>query len=128
MYPKLFKQNEYEGIPIMPYIDGWFNLIENLCDDLVKEIGNLPFKTQEEFSVSEIKSKFRKLKFRLYGPITPWMEELVNTAEDRSQSICQFCGEPGKPKEKGRWLIICPVHDKYYPDIEDSLRESAKNK
>lgn len=71
--------------------DGWFDLINNLCAMIVAEVetGKSP-----HVIASQVKEKFGRLRFR-FGGGNFEIRRLVQLAEDKSETTCENCGQPG---------------------------------
>lgn len=99
--------------------DGWFDIIWELSEKIEKAIED--FYTPNELAkaylsegytvnVFQVKEKFGTLRFyidceeqELYSTI----QQLVDEAEDKSASTCEYCGKPGKVR-RDRWIkVIC---------------------
>jgi hypothetical protein len=65
--------------------DGWFELLKELSEKL------------EPYGVEavQVKEKFGGLRFYLAGGALDEVWDLIDEAEDRSETICEACGEPG---------------------------------
>ncbi len=92
--------------------DGWFDLIWKLCENIEKELKYLYILYDEEpFKVVQVKEKFGGLRF-----YTNWETEeisnLIETAEEKSYTICEICGGEGSLR-RGGWLkTLCDKHAK----------------
>ena len=79
---------------------GWRGLIERLyalCDT-------------EEVSVFQVKEKYGGLRFYV-GVASDRVLDAIEAAESESMTICETCGEPGKPVEDaGWWRTTCETH------------------
>ncbi|QGT82820.1 hypothetical protein [Pseudomonas coronafaciens] len=72
--------------------DGWFMLLEKLCDDIQAHIEEQQI-PQVEFS--QIKEKFGELRV-YYSRGDQRVEELINGAEIASKITCENCGNIGE--------------------------------
>jgi len=83
--------------------EGWIGLVNELFDELVK--------TGVPFRIVQIKEKFGGLRFyyeddRMLDPEKAWeIDRLVNLYEQKSQDICERCGNPGSLRTINRWLV-----------------------
>lgn len=99
---------------------GWFDLIWGLCEGIEKELGKQKHDFVEEakerlgdeyyeFEVIQVKEKFGTLRF-----YTNWGTEeiykLINEAEEKSATICEVCGSPGKIRNDGWISVLCDKH------------------
>ena len=98
-YPKLFGEMAF-GIECG---DGWFDLIDKLCEDITK--------ADPEVIALQVKEKFGTLRFYItaYSEIgdTGEVFDLIDEAEDASEKICEECGAPGKLEGKMWFKTIC---------------------
>lgn len=134
-YPKLFpggrKVSSQESLlcfGIEPN-DGWFNLIDNLCECLQNYIDN---DNCEQFTVSQVKEKFGQLRFYISG-VKCQHESHAHTvygiiwfAEHLSGKICEDCGKEGKLRDYHGWYLTrCEkCYQKYQKEREKRSRES----
>ncbi len=79
--------------------DGWFNLLDVLCEQLQQSKG-----TNEEFQVtiSDVKEKYGGLRFYVNGA-TDSQFAMIDLAEALSERICEKCGAPGSLFENAGW-------------------------
>jgi hypothetical protein len=87
--------------------DGWYNIIETLCQLITRRINYTKSKWHEgeeapEVVAQQIKEKFGGLRFYYRGgdDIT---DAYVSFAEAMSYKTCECCGNVGKPT-KGGWI------------------------
>jgi len=110
-YPLLFAQHSLDmrqtcmcwGITTG---DGWYNLLDNLCETIQRYI-TANHKPQVEFT--QVKEKFGTL--RIY---TDGSDDLVHGmiwfAEHLSGTICDVCGKPGECNTNGWIACRCKKH------------------
>ncbi len=91
-------------------LEGWTELIDETLHDI-----RLAFPSAE---VAQIKEKFATLRIYLRNPdpSSPseeddWAhyeaaEKICAAALERSKSICEACGQPGRVIEEKRWLYV----------------------
>jgi hypothetical protein len=105
-YPELFKH--YKGDPKVTCMawgcahgDGWYEILENLCEDL---------SDYEGLVFAQIKEKFGRLTVYVNGTTDEnWQEvhDLINDATLDSAETCEDCGAPGRARD-GAWrLTLC---------------------
>jgi len=88
--------------------DGWFKIIDELSSKLE------PFQCAE---VCQVKQKFGGLRFYIDFNPSPDEEtrnkiyDLIYEAEERSTTICERCGEPGKIRTNGWLRTLCDACD-----------------
>jgi hypothetical protein len=104
-YPKLFSK-----VKRVDCGDGWFHLLNTLCNLIEHKISQLPLEMQSQVCISQVKEKFAGLRFYM-DHSTPEMEGAIDLAEDLSQTICEACGNSGQRRSLGTWLItLCDTH------------------
>lgn len=88
--------------------DGWYDIIYNLCTEIegLYESENEPMNIE----VVQIKEKFGTLRF-YYHPgdyNTPdfgdKLYNIIHRWEERSESVCEKCGKPGKLRNNLPWI------------------------
>lgn len=87
-----------------PVGEGWYPLIE----EMITKIAVLA----EDFEVNilNIKEKFGGLQTWIDKP-TEEMYEVIRECEDKSYTICEFCGKPGKYRGSLAWKrTLCDLH------------------
>ena len=87
--------------------DGWFALIDNLCNDIQTYVNenHLP-----PVVATQVKEKFGGLRFYI-GSGHPHIWDLINKAEKKSYNICEICGKDGKVNDAVYWLqTLCEKH------------------
>ena len=111
-YPKIFKQKDLSpqetamcwGIACG---DGWFDLIDTLCKSIRHHIKYS--KKEISFEATQVKEKWGGLRF-YYDGGDDYIEGMVDLAESLSYKICDVCGNPGKPSNKGWIAVRCEEH------------------
>lgn len=82
--------------------EGWIDLI----DELWTRLESLPDPLPE---IVQIKTKFGGLRFYT-NAITPEQRAVIDSYEDRSETVCEECGMPGTPISIRHWIwTLCPV-------------------
>lgn len=81
--------------------EGWRSIIEQLHNDLVK--------LDPEYTVDQIKEKFGGLRYyatshSANASVSNQFHDLIDAAERKSLSTCEFCGQPGKQTPPPRWI------------------------
>lgn len=79
--------------------DGWFELIKQLCIDLVPVV-------HDDFRVVQVKEKYGSLRF-YPNSATDAAWKLIEEAENRSYTICEECGKPGRRNKLGWIKTLC---------------------
>ena len=81
--------------------DGWFKLIDKLCEDILKCDGG------DKVVCVQLKEKFGGIRFYINGAPEE-VHDLIMKAERDSFKICETCGEKGKLDEIKGWMVtIC---------------------
>ena len=114
-YPKLLGDIAFECN------DGWYHLINDLCQQLVKIASHT--------RASQIKEKYGGLRFYV-DSTTDAGYDLIDFFEDRSYHICEICGADGKRRTSGWHETLCDYHynNKEYPWLtEKNLTERTAN-
>lgn len=135
-YPKIFAQRKSSiKVSCMPWGfecgDGWYWLIDNLCDSIQSYIDNNQHLVDFQVEASQVKEKFGTLRFyieyvsvkRKKGQKPPKQDEvnrscqLINgmiwLADTMSESICETCGSTKGRLVDGGWLVtVCPECEK----------------
>ena len=79
--------------------DGWNQLIKELIEELMA-LG-------WDRKVTQVKEKFGGLRFYIGGG-SKEVHDAINRAENKSYTICEDCGSPGKLRSNRYWeLTLC---------------------
>lgn len=84
--------------------DGWYPLLYELCSELKKvatEV-NIPL---DNIYVFEVKEKYGVLRFSM-SPEIPEFNKIIRKFEDKSKTVCIYCGEPGYLRYES-WIEPC---------------------
>jgi hypothetical protein len=81
--------------------DGWFNLIDNLCDKIQTHINE---NNVQQVIATQVKEKFGGLSFYYHGG-DDYIRNLVHNTERESYSICERCGTKENIGHTSRWII-----------------------
>lgn len=88
---------------------GWLPLIEEVHEKLLVICGT--------YDLAQVKQKFGGLRYYIDTPWTLSHErteqahEVIAEAGARSFTICEECGQPGKPVTERGWVrTVCPLH------------------
>jgi hypothetical protein len=90
--------------------EGWFNLINDLCDNLDRLFKENNLKGDNYPSVGQVKEKFGGLRFYMTFKNTDEVivqkaYVYIGEAEKKSLETCEVCGQPGKVC-RGNWLKV----------------------
>ena len=86
--------------------DGWYNIIYELFECLAPYVKHLK---EPNFQILQVKQKFGGLRIYTTHETDIIVRGLVNWSEQRANSICEICGEIGKPNGKS---VRCEKHNK----------------
>jgi hypothetical protein len=121
-YPEWFKglkQNSSESCLAFGFEinEGWYPLIEELCEKIKEIVGD------GDFEVQQVKEKFGTLRFYYHCGTDAEVSDLVWDYEEKSGKICEVCGEPGVQR-RGGWLVtLCEKHHLEREEREKELRD-----
>ena len=91
--------------------DGWFNIINQLCQNIQHHI-DWKNKTEEvvpQVVVDQVKEKFGGLRF-YYSGGDDYVQGMVRMAEGMSVKTCEVCGSPGETGGSGWISTMCETH------------------
>jgi hypothetical protein len=91
--------------------DGWFNIINQLCQNIQHHIDwkNKKEETVAQVVVSQVKEKYGTLRF-YYSGGDDTIDGMVSMAESISGVTCEQCGNPGTQNEGGWITTLCETH------------------
>lgn len=75
---------------------GWSSLIEQIYNAL-----------PEDAVIHQIKEKFGGLRFYVDN-VSHEIQHMIGELEQKSETICEICGKPGKIRRDGWWKTLCP--------------------
>lgn len=121
-YPDIFRQKDLDKTKTamcwgISCGDGWYNLIDTLCENIQNRINNINRlkKEDEEKLICEavqVKEKFGGLCFYTYGG-DDYIDGLVSMAESMSYHVCTECSKPSvREKENRGWIYTLCVECK----------------
>lgn len=86
--------------------DGWFDLIDALCEQLQEwtDRHNAP-----QAVAFDVKEKFGELRF-VVSPKNGEQIGAIKMAYAMSKRICEECGTPGRHVVAGAWMTRCEQH------------------
>jgi len=104
-YPKIFKQRKLScretamcwGISTG---DGWYWLIDNLCNTIQKYIDT---NGQDQVEAVQVKEKYGGLRFYIQG-VNNLIEGMIWLAESLSYKICEECGSTDRVTQTEGWI------------------------
>jgi hypothetical protein len=126
-YPKMFVNRNKSMQETCMYwgfecSDGWFDLIDKLCESIQSYIDNnshAPDRIIPQVTVDQVKEKFGTLRFYTTGG-DRLIDGMIWFAESMSGRICETCGAPGKTRGRGYIYTACNEHAKE-GDKDDNL-------
>jgi hypothetical protein len=88
--------------------DGWYNIIDNLCEGIQTYCDEKKATDDPEFQVVavQVKEKFGGLRFYVNGG-DEHIYKLIHASEEESYKTCEDCGSPGKLDRSGWWSTTC---------------------
>jgi hypothetical protein len=89
--------------------DGWFDLIDQLCDSIQRYIDQNPRLNVPQVVVEQVKEKFGTLRFYVSGG-DDLTRGMIWFAESMSGRICETCGKFGKRRGHGWIYTACDEH------------------
>lgn len=101
--------------------DGWFELVNQLsaaCEQEIDAMAAAGVATEYWPRAVQIKEKFGKLRFRVFGRLSEVLRaEILKTEEVDSTQICEQCGAPAQLRSdylRRTWCAACEAaHDKW---------------
>ncbi len=88
--------------------DGWFNLIDTLCEQLQVQTDHCG---APQVVVQEIKEKMGKLRFYSSGYGSDVQRGMIKLAQELSARTCELCGHPGELDRSQGWVVTrCEDH------------------
>lgn len=112
-YPNIFRQKDLDKTETamcwgISCGDGWYDLIDTLCENIQNRIVNFNRnRPEEEHLVCEavqVKEKFGGLCFYTYGG-DDYIDGLISMAESMSYHICTECSKPSAKQDNNRGWI-----------------------
>lgn len=116
-YPKIFVDRYGDKLKTamcwgFEHEDGWFWIIDNLCESIQSYIDNNNEYADEDKKISQViatqvKEKYGTLRF-YYSGGDNYIDGMVSFAENLSANTCEFCGSmKNVGKTKGWVSTIC---------------------
>lgn len=113
-YPKIFAQR---SLPMTRTAmcwgiccgDGWFNLIDVLCEELQRQTDQ---RGAPQLEATQVKEKMGGLRFYVTMS-SDAQDALIDMAEALSERTCEACGAPAKRSDQRGWVSTrCEAHTK----------------
>ena len=115
-YPKIFVNRNGDMTKTCMYWgfscgDGWYDLIDTLCENIQSYIDNNSSETRviSQVVAEQVKEKFGTLRFYTSGG-DRLIDGMIWFAESMSGRICETCGNPGKLRNSGWLVTLCDEH------------------
>lgn len=90
--------------------DGWFEVLKEASLKLEVEILQLPEEDRSHYKATQIKEKYGTLQIYMSAE-TDSMSKIIEEAEDKSETVCECCGEIGKLRTDLGWIsTLCDKH------------------
>jgi hypothetical protein len=91
--------------------DGWFNIINQLCQNIQHHIDwkNKEKEVVAQVVVSQVKEKYGTLRF-YYSGGDDTIDGMVSMAESISGVTCETCGDVGISTNEGWIKVLCETH------------------
>jgi len=91
--------------------DGWFNILDQLMDNIQHHIDwkNKKGPVVAQVTLDQVKEKFGTLRF-YYSGGDDYISGMVAMAEAMSGVTCEECGSPGKRVGSGWVTTLCEAH------------------
>lgn len=91
--------------------DGWFNIINRLCQNIQHHIDwkNKEKEVVAQVVVSQVKEKYGTLRF-YYSGGDDTIDGMVSMAESMSGVTCEECGNIGESNNGGWIKVLCETH------------------
>ena len=87
--------------------DGWFDLIDTLCERLQQETQN---NDAPQTVAIQVKQKWGRLRFYV-EPASERQQAMIDLAEAMSERLCEQCGKPGRLQSiQGFCTVRCEDH------------------
>lgn len=100
--------------------NGWLKLIERVAKGFEDELVKLMASGTDSNAwprAAQIKQKFGTLRIAATGKATPYLLELIESAEDESAITCQECGAEGPLHNRNGWLICLCLECRQKKDL-----------
>lgn len=100
--------------------EGWASLVAEL-DAKLTEIN-------PDYRLDQVKEKFGGLRYYFESDVEfERMQTIVREAEERSYTVCQVCGAPGKCASRPYWYsTLCDAHAKEASDAAKKDSSDAR--
>lgn len=95
-----------DNLPFLHCGDGWYQLIADMMDKLEPMAHNVKDLYGKEPKLYRIESRKGAMNV-IIDDVDMAMDEIIMIYQDRSESICETCGEPGTPNGNGWIEVMC---------------------
>jgi hypothetical protein len=83
--------------------EGWYNLVRDL--NVVLSV------IDPDYKIVQMKEKFGGLRFYVDSNIERKLWNIITEYESKSFTICEICGDVGKPRNSGWVKTLCDKHN-----------------
>ncbi len=105
--------------------DGWFKLVDSLCNVIQWRCDQVPECPQVVFG--QIKEKFAQLRI-YYDGGDDYTMGVIDMAEQMSEHVCEVCGNAGRVREGGWWMTLCDACNEKRYKKKESLADVLTEK
>lgn len=122
-YPKIFRQKDLSMQETcmcwgMECDDGWYWLIDKLCDT-IQNYTDINGKDQVE--ATQVKEKFGGLRFYVIGA-NDLVDGMIWLAESMSHNICEKCGSTKDVSSTKGWIVtLCKTCMEEYKKVRQGV-------
>jgi len=107
-YPKIFKQKDDDMTTTclcwgLECGDGWYWLIDNLCDTIQSHID---YNNKYQLEFTQVKEKFGSLSLYTNNNEDSMISGMLRLATDMSYKICEACGSTKDVTKTTGWIKI----------------------
>ena len=107
-FPILFGEGKFVSLWVG---EGWFEILWNLCVSLEGIAKARIAEGHAPLRVVQVKEKYGSLRMYVDGG-TDEVEDMIDAAEAKSETICEVCGAPGSIHTIRGWdKTLCPFHE-----------------
>ncbi len=98
------EKKEIERTASISIEPGWYDLLWEISLNIEKELARIRSTIKHRFIIQEVYEQYGGMTFR-YTYYNDSIERILLEAENKSNEICQICGQYGKLREEGDWIL-----------------------